>query len=291
MERLTSSRNIIDIYAFCGTSVVTEFAGKELSVAINRLDSAQRLEMAIQVAKGVADVHGIIADRPVLVHNDINLANLVLTQDNRAVLNDFNIGVLLHKHNETGETCPFASHFPNPQWRAPEEQVYSDDESISTPPRVTEKIDIYALGNVFYRLAVGISPWKLPNTHKVTESQKLVITQLKRANGTLPPFPKCIEDYQDPYVQVLLEAMRRAYRFEPKDRPSALSLVRFLLGSLKEIQSMNVTGFLPLWDGSVSRKSSVDGGTAREANITIGNAVCGVAKVGESLNAEQLFNY
>lgn len=250
MERLTSSRNIIDIYAFCGTSLVTEYAGKDLTALIRQLTSTERLKMAIQVAEGLADVHSITPDRPSLVHNDINLANLVLTEDNRAVLNDFNIAVLLMKHNETNCTCPFVSRFPNPQWRSPEEQVASEDEALLNPPRVTEKVDIYALGNVFYRLAVNSSPWKQPNKQKLSLDQKEVIARLKRINGVLPPIPRCIEDYPDPAVQVLLEAMRQAYRYKPEERPSAQAIVTFLSTSLDEISRMNHTELPPLWDGT-----------------------------------------
>jgi serine/threonine protein kinase len=279
MERLTASRNIIDIYAYCGTSVVTEFAGKELADNINRLNSMERLDMAIQVAQGVADVHGITPDRPSLVHNDLNLANLVLTQDNRPVLNDFNIAILLMKHNETGETCPFLSHFPNPQWRAPEEQVFSEEESSNHPPLVTEKIDIYGLGNVFYRLAVGFSPWKKPNSKQIAPEQKDLIAKLKKTKGAVPLVPQCVTEYDDPIVQVLLEAMRQAYRFDPKSRPSAAELVSFLKQSQTEIRAMNMKGRKPLWDGSPPRKTSSSTGDQQQwFDSTIGNADCGKPK-------------
>jgi serine/threonine protein kinase len=295
MERLTASRNIIDIYAYCGTSVVTEFAGKELISMVNRLSSTQRLEMAIQVAQGVADVHGLTYDRPSLVHNDLNLANLVVTQDNRAVLNDFNIAILLMKHNETNETCPFVSHFPNPQWRAPEEQVTSEEESSNDPPRVTEKTDIYALGNVFYRLAVGASPWKLPRTKKISPGQKDIIARLKRDKGTLPPVPKCVEEYDDPAVQALLEAMRQAYRFQPETRPTASAIASYLVETLSEIQSMNKTDRVPLWDGIARRKLSASAvrsdGVASLVNISIGNAICAVARAGDPAGITELLQY
>ncbi|GKY94382.1 hypothetical protein MPSEU_000404200 [Mayamaea pseudoterrestris] len=296
METLTASRNIIDIYAICGTSVVTEFAGKNFETLVNRLDSIQRLKMAIQVAQGVADVHGITSNMPSLVHNDLNPANLVLTQDNRAVLNDFNIAVLLMKHNETNEPCPFLSRFPNPRWRAPEEQVASEDESTHNPPRGTEKVDIYALGNIFYRLAIGSTPWKVPHTHKVTPKQKAIIVHLKRSTGALPPIPHCIEEYPDPAVHVLLEAMRRAYRHQPANRPSAKSLVQFLTSSLKEIRAMNLTGHELLWDGvRSSRKRNVAmlsvNSTEHVAQLFIGNANCSVDSTGKPTSLKTLMKY
>lgn len=239
MERLTASPWVVNIYALCGMSVVTEYAGKELADVARHLNASQRLDLAVQVSQGVADVHSIDGGnkRPSLVHNDLNLANLVLTPDNRPVLNDFNIAILLMKHNETGETCPFASHFPNPQWRGPEEQVGSEYESDRHPPIVTEKIDIYALGNVFYRLAVGASPWKRPGSKKVTPDEKVEIARLKRTNGMLPAIPDDILSSPDPAVQVLLQAMYLCYQFDPMKRPTAAQVVTMLSRSSASIRA------------------------------------------------------
>jgi serine/threonine protein kinase len=233
MERLTASPYIINIYGFCGMTVVTEYAGEEVSDVARERNSTERLKLAIKVAQGVADIHSI-DPRPSLAHNDLNLANLRVTADGRPVLNDFNIAVLLMKHNITGETCPFVSRFPNPQWRAPEEQVYSQHETDTNPPIVTEKIDIYALGNVLYRLAVGASPWKKPGSVKLTTEEKLVVAELKRTNGTQPNVPDDIP--MDSAVQVMLEAMRQTYRFRPRDRPTASAVVEFLKQGLERIQ-------------------------------------------------------
>ena len=42
---------------------------------------------------------------------------------------------------------------------SPEQQSRSEDE-LSTG-KLNEKIDIYALGNILYKIAVGNSPWKV----------------------------------------------------------------------------------------------------------------------------------
>lgn len=245
MERLTGSPYVIGVYGFCGLTVVQEFAGRELAHVIdaNKLNSTARLELARKITQGVADIHSIPADdgrmdQPTLVHNDINLANLVFTADDRPVLNDFNIAILIMKHNETGKSCPFHSHFPNPQWKAPEEQVDDDEESHSKPPIVNEKIDIYALGNVLYRMIVGGSPWKRPEAKKLYPDEKIVVARLKRYNGTLPSVPEHIlsnaTEANDPAMHYMLEAMRRCYRFDPATRPTARELVDFLDASLEK---------------------------------------------------------
>lgn len=253
MERLTFSPYIVNMYGFCGLTVVTEYAPFELSEVALRLNSTERLNMARKVAQGVSDIHhsirgddhdsgasGVEFDaaqgnlhrtRTSLVHNDLNLANLRVSQDgSRPVLNDFNIAVLLMKHNETGETCPFASRFPNPQWRSPEEQVYSQEETDLSPPVVTEKIDVYALGNVLYRLVVGASPWKAPGSQKLSAEEKMSVARRKRELGETPPIPPEVQLMADtdPAVRVMLEAMHQTYRFRPEDRPTAKEVVTLL---------------------------------------------------------------
>jgi serine/threonine protein kinase len=241
MERLTFSPYIVSMHGFCGLTVVTEYAPYELSEVALHLNSTERLDMARKVAQGVSDIHHSIQggddatqSRPSLVHNDLNLANLRVSQDgSRPVWNDFNIAVLLMKHNETGETCPFASRFPNPQWRSPEEQVYSQDETDLHPPVVTEKIDMYALGNVLYRLVVGASPWKAPGAQKLSAEEKMSVARRKREHGETPPIPPEVLDaaHKDRAVRIMLEAMRQTYRFRPEDRPTAQEVVDLLSSS------------------------------------------------------------
>lgn len=246
MERLTSSPYVINIHGFCGMTVVQEYAGKDTAQVINKLNSTlDKLELALKVTQGLADIHSIrdedpidndAADtRPTLAHNDINLANLIFSDDSVPRWNDFNIAVLLMKDKKTGKTCPFKSHFPNPQWRSPEEQVYSEEESDAKPPIVTEKVDLYGLGNVLYRLAVGASPWKIAGGRSLTPEEKLGIAESKRVNGTLPHIPEEIQNTTDPALRALLHAMHQAYEYDPIKRPNATHLANYLQSSLERI--------------------------------------------------------
>ena len=226
MERLTASPNVIDIYGFCAMTVVQEYAGGQLHE--KQRNSRESLDFAIQVARGIRDIHYMgNSSLPALVHNDINLANILVTDDDRPVLNDFNIAVLLMKNESSQDVCPFYGHFPNPQWRSPEEQVESEEESRDHPPVVTEKIDIYAMGNVLFRLVAGVSPWKKPGVSSLAAEDKMDIALAKRYNGTLPDLPPNV-NLDDPALRILYEAMQLCFRFDPKERPTAKELVEFL---------------------------------------------------------------
>ena len=237
MERLSSSPYVANAYAFCGLTVVQEFAGKALTDFVDgrQVKSIDKLILAKQIAQGVADMHSIKNDdgdkgvTPSLVNNDINPSNLLFKDDGRPVFSDFNIAILVMKHKVTGDACPFYSHFPNPQWKAPEEQVL--DRAVSSPskpPIVDSKIDIYALGNIFYRIAVGTSPWKRPKGGELSRDEKRIITTLKHDKGILPQVPEGLLNLRDPALLYLLEAMRRCYTFEPTERPTAQEIVYFL---------------------------------------------------------------
>ena len=102
----------------------------------------EKLRMAVWVAEGVADVHGVDWEKEnvdkkemneyeagddvlpnkvktvPLIHNDINMDNVLLGHRDGVevpLLNDFNIAVFRKKDAKTGEACRFRGRFANPQ--------------------------------------------------------------------------------------------------------------------------------------------------------------------------------
>jgi hypothetical protein len=235
MERLTKSPYVIKMFGYCGMSVLTEYAGQHVGQVVDTLNPLEKLDLAKMIAQGVNDVHSI-GDEVSLVHNDLNLANILIGKNHsRPLLNDFNIAVLMMKRNDTGEACPFTSHFPNPQWRAPEEQV---DEHGLTSKLLTEKIDIYALGNVMYRFAVGRGPWNRPDGLSLTKEQRLEIATLKMKEGALPRIPDEVLNSQEPATMALLSIMRGCYQHRPELRPSAKKIMDQLQSAIDEYKSL-----------------------------------------------------
>jgi hypothetical protein len=96
MERLTSSPRILDIFGFCGTSIVAESMSKQITVDIvaesedwegyagwmaqedldklqkydvhpmNNLTNDEKLDLAVVMAESIADIHGF--EGGVIVH-------------------------------------------------------------------------------------------------------------------------------------------------------------------------------------------------------------------------------
>lgn len=244
MERLTSSPYVMNIYGFCGMSVVTGYAGETVTNIVDSISPLGKLFMARLIAKGLADIHGIDGggeDNISLVHNDVNYANIMVGGPRRLPrFNDFNLAVLQMRNKETGKMCPFSHHFPNPQWRSYEEQVGPDGNT----KQLNEKIDVYALGNLFYRFIVGKGPWKhapwrtefernsagVLDPTKITNDDKLRIARMKREEGALPPVPDDTlgKIRGEPALYALYKVMKKCYKFDPDERPSAEDLVDYI---------------------------------------------------------------
>lgn len=121
------------------------------------------------------------------------------------------------------------------QWKSPEEQVGPDGNAIG---ELTEKVDIYALGNLFFRFATDKSPWReiADDSHaKLTPEQKASIAHAKVNEGKMPMVPDETLKLKNPYIDVLLEAMEMCYRFKPEDRPTARQVAEFLEKRKKEV--------------------------------------------------------
>lgn len=232
MEMLTSSPHVINVYGFCGHSVLTEYAdgssvGKLADKA--RKDKVKLLKLAVTVAKGLADVHGIDNDglgkNNTFVHLDINPANVV-SIGGTLKYNDFNIGIMRRWNTTSHSTCTFPTQYPNPQWRSPEEALGSQN--------LDEKVDVFSMGHILFRLICGHEPWnKLeiggkPSKEEINE---------KVQKGVLPHVPEEIRKSKDKVIVAIREAMFKCYTFDPKERPSAKQIADDLEKKLKSMRS------------------------------------------------------
>jgi serine/threonine protein kinase len=238
MERLTSNPFVMDVHGFCGVSVMTARGHHELGFVVGKLQPRDKVIVSIQVALSIAAVHEIdgVGKPASLVHNDININN-IFWGERGPLLNDFNIAVLMMKDKETNRRCKFPLHYPNPQWKSPEEQLSADGTSSK---HLDEKVDVYALGNLLFRFATGTGPWReyaAAADVSLTPDQKDKIAYMKSVEGATPSIPKETLESKDRYIKTILEATKMCYRYDPKERPTARGVARFLQMSLDEIDA------------------------------------------------------
>lgn len=227
MERLTSSPHVINVFGFCGHSVITEFAdGPRVGALADkaRKKPLERLRIARDVANGLADVHGIDGDgNATFVHLDVNPANVV-SIGGTLKLNDFNIGIIRRWNTTSNEPCGFPAQYPNPQWRSPEEA--REEQNL------TEKVDIFSLGHIFFRLICGHEPWnKLEPGGKPSKEE----INRKVQKGVMPFIPESVKESKDPEVVAIRDAMISCYAVDPKERPAARQIARTLDRTLTEL--------------------------------------------------------
>ena len=227
MERLTSSPHVINIFGFCGHSVISEYAdGSRVGELADKAKKTplERLRIASDIAHGLADVHGIDGDgNATFVHLDVNPANVV-SVGGTLKLNDFNIGIIRRWNTTSNSPCGFPTQYPNPQWRSPEEALNSQN--------LTEKVDVFSMGHIFFRLVCGHEPW-----NKLEPGGKPLKEDIneKVKKGVHPFIPDHVTNSENPEVIAIRDAMMDCYTFDPVKRPSARSIANRLDEVLKNL--------------------------------------------------------
>jgi hypothetical protein len=110
MEKLSASPNILDMYSYCGTSVLIEAMTGDVMTKImqgesgyasqeeldrlddvypaNNLTALEKLQIALEMAESLADIHGYKGGE--IVHQDANVEQWMVARDGSVKLNDFN---------------------------------------------------------------------------------------------------------------------------------------------------------------------------------------------------------
>ena len=232
MERLTKSEYSIHSHGFCGQSILVEWAdGEGRSMIKNKkLSTNKRLKIARDLAKGLDDIHSIDTPRgrnATYVHNDVNIANVVAI-NGKIKYSDFNIGYLL-KWNGS-QPCGFPQRWEGKLWRSPEE--------IRNTTYVSEKIDIYSLGNILFQVMTKHQPWTWLEPGERPSEAEVAVRKMK---GGMPYIPPEFRNSTDLAVQALYEAIRVCYKHDPEKRPTAFQLAQGLTRVLEWIEHGNYT--------------------------------------------------
>jgi hypothetical protein len=214
MERLTSSPNIVDIFGFCGNTMLTEYIPVTLSDLIFRptpVSEEDQINLALEVFRGLQALHDVPGGP--IVHADID-AKQFLVQKHYIKLNDFNRCRFMARHNATDDPCTFQIPTSPGRMRAPEEYLDQD---------LDEKIDVYSAGNILYTILTGKEPWADYTTSELKDFVK---------RGVMPAVP---EEYRPvgSHSEQMANLTYRVFTHDRKKRPSASDVVAELM-RLKE---------------------------------------------------------
>lgn len=125
-ERLSSSPRTFDIFGFCGVGIMSEFFyhgdiehlviggdghaeqdyDREELQPKNDLTGKEKLVLALEMAEGIAVMHGY--DGGIIVHDDIQLPQYLLNKEKTMLkINDFNRAEFMLFDETTQKYCPY----------------------------------------------------------------------------------------------------------------------------------------------------------------------------------------
>ena len=214
LERLSSSKHVMDIVGYCGAVIIGPFADgtleDKISKLVRRKASIERLKLMVDAAKGLADIQG--DDIPSIVHGDLTSKQYMFV-NGTLQLGDFNQAILI-KRNTTSpdKACKF--HRIDPDYG-----VFRSPEEYSHQPQ-TAAVDVWALGSIIYHILTGKRVWK--SQYIKRNAEKAMI------RGELPVIDDSIKNSSDPVNQALMKAFYMCYTYDPEKRPSAKQVARYL---------------------------------------------------------------
>jgi len=166
------------------------------------LQEAQKHRLILQMTEGVMFLHG---QRPPFVHRDLKSANVVLDAELNAKLCDLGITERMERTHISKRDAEAGS----PRYMSP--------ELFHAPGKLTEKMDIWALGC----LAIEVLTSRVPHEQCINVQQvatKLLVTKE-------PPF---LEDWLLHFHPEVKQVLWSCLEWNPEDRPSAAKIFEVL---------------------------------------------------------------
>lgn len=135
--------------------------GEDLDGRIRKAGKLEEAE-ALRILRSLLEALQFAHNKNV-VHRDMKPSNVLITKDNRALITDFGIAILLGGKRYTSFESGQAS---GTAW-------YMSPEQIEAPQDVDHRSDIYSLGIVLYEMLTGEVPFgnEEKNTYKVQDQQ------------------------------------------------------------------------------------------------------------------------
>lgn len=232
MELLTSSPRIADIYSFCALSSIIEYAPGNIEDYVmptegegdetedptpvnDYIKPLEKLEMALELAKGLATMHG--HSDGVIANVDVQIGQFCRGRDGLIKILDFNRAEVLMYDEEREEYCPFSNGPP------PDGSLRAPEEIIDDP--LSEKIDVYSVGNVFYSILTGFL---------VNRNYSIKKAHGRITHGQTEEIDVAFFESRSPAEMALVEAIQWCWTFDAEQRPSIFQIVEFLEDEVKK---------------------------------------------------------
>ncbi|CAB9500486.1 Probable serine/threonine-protein kinase [Seminavis robusta] len=250
-ERFTSHKQFVDIFGFCGVSMLTEyfpFGDVEKDVVgfqhhrkdfnplkdevlnpLNNFTGTEKLQLALNMVEPVAALHNF--KDGVVVHDDIQLCQYLWTEENgiSVKLNDFNRAEIMLWDDQAQKYCKYKNGRGHGDWRSPEE--YKD-----LP--LDEKIDIWSLGNNFYSILTGVYPFF--NVEKDRNIQQMI-----KDGKTAVIDPRYVDSS---FAEgKLVEVIFRCFEYDPELRADINEIWQMLKDAIAENE---------LWEKEAAKKKA-----------------------------------
>jgi hypothetical protein len=124
MELLTSSNRIANIYSFCATSSLVEYAPGSIEEYVmadddldgddltprNEIGAGEKLAMSLEMAKGLAVMHGHSGG--VIANVDVQIGQFSRGNDGLIKIIDFNRAEVMLYDEVENEYCKFENGYP-----------------------------------------------------------------------------------------------------------------------------------------------------------------------------------
>ncbi|KAF9662321.1 hypothetical protein SADUNF_Sadunf18G0040800 [Salix dunnii] len=159
----------------------------------SQIDEKRRMQMALDVAKGMNYLH---TSHPTIVHRDLKSPNLLVNKNWLVKVCDFGLSRIKHHTFLSSKSTA-----GTPEWMAP--------EVLRNEP-ANEKCDIYSFGVILWELATCQIPWKGLNPMQVVGAVGFKNRHLE------------IPGHIDPAIAQII---RDCWQLEPNLRPSFAQLI------------------------------------------------------------------
>lgn len=244
MNLLSQSPRIVDIYGHCGLALMTEYCPTELETNIiskewydgtylpdlekeptakNKLSVGDKLQLALDLAKPIADMHG--SHYGVMMHVDIKPDQFRRGVDGVVKLIDFNRANVLLFDDEKEEYCPQNEGGSYSIYRAPEE--------LRSEPQ-DDKTDIYNYASMVYTILTGL--WVHSGHDEDTVRENLI-------NGQMP-------FYDDRFARksygeaTLVSILDQAWKDDPDERPDIFWMINLLEEAIEKNAQLKAKGII-----------------------------------------------